>query len=117
MEVGGEYEVAMNIVGAKKIFFNYIYWFLYYKIEDGTDYATCVDMVRNVQNAISLIRYLERYSGIKRAVIASCFGDEPVSVQKVATILKVWERVVHYSVLDATQNLNRSSDQLRGKLK
>lgn len=68
------------------------YLFLQYLFheENESDYGSCFDMVRNIQSAMNLLRYSERYSGIKRAVIASCFGDEKVSVRKIASILKVY---------------------------
>ena len=54
------------------------------------DYDTSLKIVRNMRDTVQGIRYSERYTGTKLAVVASCFGKTKVSARKVAFNLKVW---------------------------
>lgn len=54
------------------------------------DYMIALRMVKSARRMLRRIRYLERYSGIRRSVIASLLGSS-VSQRSATAMLKVFD--------------------------
>ena len=68
---------------------SYIFYItiLTYTKEHNMDAAAALEVCRNLHDTLKAIRFSERYSGVRKAIVASCMGF--MFARKIASVFKV----------------------------
>jgi hypothetical protein len=84
--------LEVHIVNVRMVYqlhFLHYYTYIYKRTQHGC--SNCFGGCRNLHDTLKAIHFSKRYSGVRKAIVASCMGS--MSTRKIASVLKVWKNL------------------------